>query len=100
VITKKGLKMSISKCFRTYEMEKSQSIVTEIRGQHDQTNGYIFEDDLENNRIILTWYDEELSFDEKLKKVKKLYELLDRHGFSDYIHFNKYKALIYLTNFS
>jgi hypothetical protein len=80
-------------------MEKSKSVVTEVRGLHDYTNGYYFEDDLKNNRIILAWYDEELSFEQKLKKVKKLYELLDRHGFADHIQFNNDKAEIYLKDF-
>jgi hypothetical protein len=91
--------MSISKCFRTYQFEKSQSVVTEVRGQHRLTNGYLFKDDLENDRIILIWQDEELSFDEKLKKIKKLFDLLDRHGFSDYIQINQDKAEIYLKDF-
>jgi hypothetical protein len=91
--------MSISKCFNIYQLEKSQSVVTEIRGEHDTTNGYFFKDDLENDRIILTWHDDELSFEEKLKKVKKLFELLDRHGFTDHAQFNNKKAEIYLKHF-
>lgn len=99
MLTKKGLKMSISKSFNNYQMEKSQSVVTETRGQHKQTDGYLFEDDLENNRIILSWQNNEFTLDQKLEKVNKLYELLDRHGFSDYAELNKEKAEIYLTNF-
>ena len=99
MLTKKGMKMSISKSFNSYQIEKSESVVTEVRGQHRLTDGYLFEDDLENNRIILSWQNDEFTLEQKLEKVMKLYELLDRHGFKDYAEFNKEKAIIYLTKF-
>jgi hypothetical protein len=116
LLTKKGLKMSISKCFTNGQIEKSQSVVTQVWGKHRLTNGYKFIDDLANNRIVLTWQSEEriistkknnkiyrivfkLNHSQKLKKAKNLYSILDRHGFSDYMKFNEQKAEIYLINF-
>lgn len=98
-ITKKGLKMTISKCFTKLNIEKSESIVTEIRGEHKITNGYIFIDDLDNDRIILTWQNDEFTLEQKLEKVKKMYKTLDRYGFSDHALLNNQKAEIYLINF-
>jgi len=99
MLTRKGLKMSISKCLRSYKVLKSKEVVTEEWGKHAHTNGYMFIDDLDNNRVILTWNDNDMSMNEKAKKVKELFDILNYHGFEDYMELSPDQIEIYLTNF-
>ena len=91
--------MSISKCFNGYQVEKSKSFSIKTSVKNGQTNGYLFEDDLENSRIILKWYNDDWSISEKLTKIKELYKILDRHGFADYMKLDEEEAEIHLTKF-
>ena len=98
-MTIKGIKMNISKCLKNFDIEKSEEVTTEVRGKHDLTNGYHFED-LEDGRIVMTWIDDSLNNIQKAEKLKVILEILDRHGFGDYMHLNKENASIEIANFS
>jgi hypothetical protein len=99
-MSKKGLKMNISKCLKVYDLEKSDEVTTDIRGQHDFTNGYRFNEiNHENEYMIMEWHDENLPLEDKMKKMKNIYEALDKHGFTDYIKFNEEDGNIILQNF-
>lgn len=99
-MTKKGIKMNISKCLKNYEFKKSEELTTKIRKQHEITNGYKFIDD-ENNesQIFITWCDDNLDIKSKSEIIEKIYNILDRHGFFEYIEFEKDKAQIIVNNF-
>ena len=85
-MTKKGLKMNISKCLKNYDIEKSEEVTTEIRGQHSFTNGYRFFDvNYEHSYVLLFWENENLNNEQKMEKIKEILEILDKHGFSEYI---------------
>jgi hypothetical protein len=99
-MSKKGLKMNISKSLKCYDFEKSDEVTTDIRGQHEFTNGYRFNEvNHENEYIVMYWHDDNLSHDEKSKKMKEIFELLDKHGFTDYIKFNEEDGNIILQNY-
>lgn len=98
-MTIKGIKMNISKCLKNFDIEKSEELTTEVRGKHELTNGYHFED-LEDGRIVMTWIDDSLDDIQKVEKLKVIFETLDRHGFADYMHLNEENASIELDNFT
>jgi hypothetical protein len=99
-MSKKGLKMNISKCLKNYDFEKSNEVTTDIRGQHDFTNGYRFNEvNHENDYIVLFWEDDSLPLDIKAGKMKEIYKILDKHGFTDYIKFFENEGNIILNNY-
>jgi hypothetical protein len=99
-MSKKGLKMNISKSLKNYDFEKSEELTTDVRGQHEFTNGYRFNEvNHENEYIVLFWQDDSLSLEEKTEKMKKIFEILEKHGFADYIQFNNNEGSIILKNY-
>lgn len=99
-MSKKGLKMNISKSLKNYDYEKSEELTTDIRGQHEFTKGYRFNEvNHENEYNVMYWNDEELPNEEKSKKMFEIFEILDKHGFTDYIKFNEEDGNIILQNY-
>lgn len=99
-MTKKGLKMNISKCLKNYDIEKSDEVTTEIRGQHEFTNGYRFFDvNYEHDYVLMSWEDEKLSIGDKMEKMKEIFEILEKHGFSEYIKMNGNQTEIILQGY-
>ena len=88
-MTKKGLKINISKCLKNYDIEKSEEVTTEVRGKHEFTNGYRFFDvNYEHDYVMMFWENEKLTNDEKKVMIKNIFEILDKHGFSEYMKLN------------
>jgi hypothetical protein len=99
-MTKKGLKMNISKCLKNYDIEKSEEVTTEIRGKHNFTNGYRFFDmNYEHDYVMLFWEDDNLTKEEKAGIIKNIFEILDKHGFSEYMKLNDSSLEIILQGY-
>lgn len=96
-MSRKGLKMNISKSLKSYDLEKSDEVTTDIRGQHDFTNGYRFID--EDETLLMVWKDENIEHSEKAEKMKEIFTLLDKHGFTDYIEYQEKEGNILLKNY-
>lgn len=99
-MTRKGLKMNISKCLKNYDMDKSDEQTTDVRGKHEFTNGYRFMDvNYEHPYVIMFWEDSELAHDDKMIRMRLIHEILKKHGFSEYLEMKKNLPELILKNF-